>query len=70
MKGIINLEESIGKTVGRFRPINPLDVRSSTKANALAWRAISPVKPIRSGVFRFKTFEEAEEWKWKMITQR
>ena len=70
MDPIINLEETIGKTVGRRRPVDPLDVRCSTKANARAWRAISPVKPIRSGVYRFTSHEEADAWKWEMLTRR
>jgi hypothetical protein len=68
---IINLEETIGKTLGKRRGApDPLDVRSSTKANARAWRAISPVKPVRSGVYRFNSHEEADAWMWKVLTSR
>jgi hypothetical protein len=70
MEPVINLEETIGKTVGRPRVPDPLDVRFSTKANARAWRTISPVKPVRSGVYRFNSHEEADEWTWKMLTSR
>ena len=38
MKPVINLEENIGKTVGRRRPIDPLPVRATDIADAKAWR--------------------------------
>jgi hypothetical protein len=70
MKAVINLEETIGKTVGKRRAPDPLDVKSSTKANARAWSAISPAKPIPSGVYRFTSHEEADAWMWTMMTRR
>lgn len=62
-KTVINLEETIGKTVGRRRPPDdPMLVAHSTAARAKAWNAAFPaLMPLR-GVFRFHTHEEADAW--------
>jgi hypothetical protein len=52
---IINLQENIGKTVGRVRPV---DYDSLVEQAC----ALMPRLPFPKGVYRFKTFEEANEW--------
>lgn len=71
MEPIINLEETIGKTVGRLRPVrSALDVRHSTKANARAWRKLIDRPYVPRGVFRFNSHEDADAWLMKMMTRR
>jgi hypothetical protein len=57
---IVNLEEHIGKTVGKTRPVNYERLVESAKA-------IMPQLPFPKGVYRFKSFEEANEWTDKQI---
>jgi hypothetical protein len=52
---IINLQEKIGKTVGRVRPVD----YNRLVANA---RALMPRLPFPKGVYKFNSFEEADEW--------
>jgi hypothetical protein len=58
-----NLEETPGKVVGKSKRRSP--------AEAVAWlvrqaRAMGVERlPYPKGVYRFKTFEEAEEWEMK-----
>ena len=65
----INFEEHIGKVVGRRGAPNGLDVRHSTKADAIAWRKAFGGVRIPKGVYRFASHAEADEWLWKMITR-
>ena len=67
---MINLEESIGRTVGR-RSDRPkgLVLQGSTKLDAIAWRKALGGVRVPRGVFRFQTHQEADEWLWKMITR-
>jgi hypothetical protein len=68
---VINVEEFIGKTVGRRVPSrDPLRVSDSTKAGALAWRAALPYLHVPRGVYRFKTHEEADAWMMKYTGAR
>jgi hypothetical protein len=57
---IINLQENIGKTVGRVRPVD----YDRLVENA---RALMPRLPFPKGVYKFKSFEEADEWMEKHI---
>jgi hypothetical protein len=60
---IINIEETIGKTVGRRRPSgNTLDPREHSKKRARDWCAAFPPMMTPKGVYRFKTQEEFEQW--------
>lgn len=70
MKPIINLEETIGKTVGRRRP--PLD--SLKAAMALQQTVVELQKSFGNrlfprGVYRFRSHEDADAWTWKMLTR-
>ncbi len=70
MASVINLEENIGKTVGkRVVPRDPLLNYNRSKEEALRWKAAFGTPRIPKGLYRFKTQEEADAWLWKMITR-
>ena len=61
MDPIVNLEEKPGKVVGK--------IRRRTPAQSLDWmvaqfHAMGLKLPFPKGVYRFKTFEEADQWDW------
>jgi hypothetical protein len=63
---VINLEETIGKQVGRRKPpTDPLRVASDLNRLATGLLKASGHKLPPKGVFRFKTHEEADEWMMK-----
>jgi hypothetical protein len=66
----INVEEPIDRVVGRRTKVpDPLSLRSSHKADAIAWRdALGGIRVAR-GVYKFRTHEEADEWLWKVISR-
>ena len=62
MKPVINLDEKIGKMVGKSPERTP--------AETLSWMVrqfhLMGLKlPYPKGVYRFKTFEEADAWQMK-----
>jgi hypothetical protein len=66
---LINVEEQVGKVVGRRRPPTRLTVVRDRKAHAVAWKKAFDRPFVPRGVYRFQTHEEADEWMWKMITR-
>jgi hypothetical protein len=68
---LINVEESIDRTVGRrLRVPDPLSIKMSNKADAVAWRKAFGGVRVPRGVHRFRTHVEADEWLWQMITRQ
>ena len=63
---VVNVEEKIGKTVGRRPPPDPAAVQ--LKAHNLI-RALGQSVG-KNGVFRFKTFEEADKWQMEWMLER
>ena len=66
----VNIQEPIGKTVGRregFR--DALSLQCSRKADMIAWRKAFPGPFVPKGIYRFKTHEEADAWMLKMLTR-
>ena len=60
---VINLEETIGKQVGRRRPpADPLRIEHSTVSRAVAYHRAFPAILPKRGVYRFKSHTEANEW--------
>jgi hypothetical protein len=57
---VTNLQENIGKTVGRVRPVDYDQLVEMAKS-------LMPRLPFPKGVYRFKSFEEANEWTEKHI---
>ncbi|MBL9116897.1 MAG: hypothetical protein JNJ83_17965 [Verrucomicrobiaceae bacterium] len=60
---VVNVEEFIGKTVGKRRPpSDPLRLDHSNRSQAEAWMNALPVRLPRRGVYRFHSHEEANQW--------
>jgi hypothetical protein len=61
---IVNLEETPGKTVGKIR-------RTAADYDRLvaASRELMPRLPFPKGVYRFRTFQEADEWMHKHMLE-
>jgi hypothetical protein len=67
---ITNIEEFPGKTVGRRRP--PRDSFAAgmgLQKSAVAFFKVMKRGICPRGVFRFRTFEEADEWMLKMMAR-
>jgi hypothetical protein len=65
---IINLEESIGKTVGRRRaPVGALKYGLGLQKSLAqtSWRT-----PIRRGVYRFQSHQETDAWMMNYLVKR
>ncbi len=68
MKPIINIEENIGKVVGRrTQAPDPFRVGMALQSLAVQLHRGFKVRWAPKGVYRFKTHEEADEWMWKML---
>jgi hypothetical protein len=66
----INVEETIGKVVGRRTKVpDALSVAPNGKRDAIAWRESFGGVRVPRGVHRFRTHEEADEWLWRMIAR-
>ena len=63
---VVNVEEVIGKTVGK-RLASPIG-RAQKIGQAIYKRRGFGV--CTKGVYRFHSHEEADEWLWTMITRR
>ncbi|MGL5019675.1 MAG: hypothetical protein ACRDBP_16190 [Luteolibacter sp.] len=59
---VINIDDPVGKAVGRRRPPNPLCTETFTVQRAEDWQKALPVRLMPKGVFRFKSHEEADLW--------
>jgi hypothetical protein len=71
MKPVINLEEKIGKTVGRRKP--PPDAFAYGMALQKTRVQLSKtfrLKGIPRGVYRFHSHEEADAWLMKQLTRK
>ena len=62
MDPIVNLEEAPGKVVGRVRPIHYDSLVDLAEG-------FMPRLPYPKGVYRFRTFEEANSWKSQHLLQ-
>ncbi len=62
LKPIVNLEETPGKVVGRVRPIQYDSLVDLAEG-------MLPRLPYPKGVYRFRTFEEADSWKSRHLLQ-
>ena len=69
MNPVINLEENIGKTVGRRTVTNPLRVRPGEIENAQAWRRALGGIRVPRGAYKFHSHEEADAWLMKHLTR-
>ncbi len=67
MKPIINLDDPVVKTHGKRQPPDPLSLEGNRKADAIAMGKAFPLGIPGKGVYRFKTFEEADAWMEKAL---
>ena len=67
MKRVINLEEKIGKEVGRRRPPEPLRVQEGDVASSKEWRRAFGGIRVPRGVYKFHSHEEADAWLMKHL---
>lgn len=68
MKPIVNLDDPVGKTVGRrLAPADSLKygLGLQKSLSQLSWRS-----PIRRGVYRFRSHEEADAWMMDYLVKR
>ncbi|HSU57378.1 MAG TPA: hypothetical protein VLT36_25270 [Candidatus Dormibacteraeota bacterium] len=69
-RAIVNMEEQIGKTVGKRRP--PSDsFAAGMELQKTAWELHKSFHShwAPKGVYRFKTHEEADEWMMRMLAR-
>jgi hypothetical protein len=62
MDPVINIDDKPGKTVGKTGQRSPAEIleRMNSRFHAMGLKL-----PFPKGVFRFKTFEEADQWEMK-----
>jgi hypothetical protein len=72
MKMPINMEEKIGKTVGRRTELSdPFAYAMGLQRTASKLRELTVGRGLcPKGVFKFKTHEEADAWMMKMLVQQ
>jgi hypothetical protein len=70
MKPVINLEENIGKTVGRRVVRDAFNYGMGLQEFAVEMQRTLGHPRFPKGVFRFNSFEEADAWTMKYLTQR
>jgi hypothetical protein len=63
---VVNVEETIGKTVGRRVPLNPSKVQ---EIGQQIYRS-RKFRVCPKGVYRFHSHEEANQWMMKMTVER
>lgn len=68
MHPVVNIDEQIGKTVGRRKAGDPLVVAPGDRARRREMQRAGFFPRFPRGVYRFKTFEEADAWMMKAMT--
>ena len=68
MHSVVNVEEEIGKTVGRRRIKDSLEYGFGLQESLARIRKGAPMPRFPKGVFKFRSFEEADAWTMRCIT--
>ena len=68
MHPVVNIDEKIGKTVGRRKAGDPLLVAPGDKARKRDMQKAGFFPRFPKGVFKFRSFEEADAWMMKAMT--
>lgn len=68
MHPVVNIDEQIGKTVGRRKAGDPLVVAPGDRARKREMQRAGFFPRFPRGVYRFKTFEEADAWMMEAMT--
>lgn len=62
MHPVVNIEDSVGKVVGRRKPASRLVASpQETEANR-QWASTVFFPRIKPGIYKFKSHEEADQW--------
>ena len=69
MKSPINMEDTIGKTVGRRVLMDPVEYGMRLQEAGSQLQQTLGIGYMPKGVYRFKTHEEADEWLMKMMSR-
>jgi len=70
MHPVVNIEEDIGKTVGRRRIEDSLEYGFGLQESLARIRENAPMPRFPKGVFKFRSFEEADAWTMRHLTTR
>jgi len=70
MHSVVNIDEKIGKTVGRRRIKDSLEYGFGLQKSLARIREGAPIARFPKGVFKFRSFEEADEWTMRHLTAR
>ena len=70
MRPAVNIEENIGKTVGRRRIKDSLEYGFGLQESLARIREDAPMPRFPKGVFKFRSFEEADAWTMHHLTAR
>lgn len=66
MKPVVDLDDEIGKTVGR---VPRRTAAEFVDYMAREFESLGLKLPYPKGLYRFKTFEEANAWEWKHMME-
>jgi hypothetical protein len=70
MHPVFNIDDPVGKVVGRRKPATKLvSSPQETEANK-QWAAMPFFPRIKRGVYRFKSHEEADQWLMDHMTRK
>ena len=68
MHPVVNIDEKIGKTVGRRLITDSLEYGLGLQKSLARIREDAPFPRFPKGVFKFRSFEEADAWTMRYIT--
>ena len=68
VEAVTNIEENIGKTVGRRRIQDSLEFGFGLQRTLAQIQEGSPLARVPKGVFKFRSFQEADAWMMHHLT--
>jgi hypothetical protein len=69
MHPMVNIDEKIGKTVGRRRVVDPMIVAPGDRARKREMQKAGFFPRFPKGVFKFRSFEKADAWMMHHMTK-
>jgi hypothetical protein len=70
MNPVVNIDDPVGKVVGRRKPASRLISSPGETESNRQWAAMEFFPRIKPGVYRFKTHEEADQWLMDHMTRK
>jgi hypothetical protein len=70
MKAVINIGDPVAKVVGKRMSPAPFVVQTSETRSNRQWREAGFGPRIRKGVYRYRTYEEADAWLMDHLTRK